>query len=127
MKLLLDTHVFLWMMAGENLSATARQALLDPQNALYLSAASYWEICIKLSLGKLQLSPQWAEVFDGEMKVNRILWLPVERSHCRSLLDLPQIHGDPFDRLLIAQAQVENLTLVTADSSLRNYNVATIW
>ena len=57
MKLLLDTHVFLWMMAGENLSATARQALLDPQNALYLSAASYWEICIKLSLGKLQLSP----------------------------------------------------------------------
>ena len=102
MKLLLDTHVFLWMMAGENLSATARQVLLDPQNDLYLSAASYWEICIKLSLGKLQLSPQSAEVFNDEMKVNRILWLPVERSHCRSLLDLPQIHGDPFDRLLIA-------------------------
>ena len=127
MKLLLDTHVFLWMMAGENLSATARQALLEPQNDLYLSAASYWEICIKLSLGKLQLSPQWAEVFDDEMKVNRILWLPVERLHCRRLLDLPHIHADPFDRLLIAQAQVENLTLMTADSSLRNYNVATIW
>ena len=127
MKLLLDTHVFLWMMAGENLSATALELLLDPQNDLFLSAASYWEICIKLSLGKLQLSPQWAQAFDDEMKANRILWLPIERSHCRSLLDLPHIHGDPFDRLLIAQAIYEEMTVLTADNLIRQYPVAWIW
>ena len=127
MRLLLDTHVFLWMMAGENLSPTARQVILDADNDLYLSAASYWEICIKLSLGKLQLAPQWVQVFEDEMKVNRILWLPVERVHCRNMLALPHIHGDPFDRLLIAQAQSENMTLVTADQSLRNYDVAATW
>lgn len=127
MRLLLDTHVFLWVMVGGNLSTAARQAVLEPENELFLSAVSYWEICIKLSLGKLQLTPQWPQAFEEQMKVNRILWLPVERSHCHKLLALPNIHGDPFDRLLLAQAQVENMTLVTADSSMRNYGVATIW
>lgn len=127
MRLLLDTHVFLWMMAGENLSPTARQVILDPENDLYLSAASYWEICIKLSLGKLQLAAEWAQVFEQEMKVNRIVWLPVERTHCRGLLALPHLHGDPFDRLLIAQARVENMTVVTADLSFHQYDIAAIW
>lgn len=127
MRLLLDTHVFLWMMFGGNFSPTAHEAILDSGNALFLSAASYWKICIKLSLGKLQLTPQWQQVFDEEMKMNRIEWLPIERSHCHKLLTLPPVHGDPFDRLLIAQAQVEDMTLVTADASVRNYEVATIW
>ncbi len=127
MKLLLDTHVFLWMIYDGNLSLPARLAVMNPDNNLYLSAASYWEICIKLSLGKLQLTQQWPHAFEDEMKANHIIWLPVERTHCRELLDLPPIHGDPFDRLLIAQAQVENMVLVTADLTIRSYTVATIW
>ncbi len=127
MRLLLDTHVFLWIMAGSDLSPSAREAVLDKGNDLFLSAASYWEICIKLSLGKLQLAPQWPQVFDEEIKVNQIMWLPVDRLHCRKLLDLPRLHGDPFDRLLIAQAMVENLTVVSADTSVRSYAIASIW
>ena len=127
MKLLLDTHTFLWMIYDGNLSLTAQQAILDGDNDLFLSAASYWEICIKLSLGKLQLTDEWPQVFEEEIKANRILWLPVERAHCRHLLTLPHLHGDPFDRLLVAQAQVEHMTLVTADTTLHNYGVAVIW
>lgn len=127
MRLLLDTHVFLWMMVGGNLSPAAQQAMLDPDNDLCLSAASYWEICIKLSLGKLQLTQQWPQAFEDEIKVNHVHWLPIERAHCRHLLYLPPLHGDPFDRLLIAQAQVENMTLISADASMRNYDVAIIW
>ena len=127
MKLLLDTHVFLRMVLGGNVSLTAQAALLNSNNLLFLSAASYWEICIKLSLGKLQLAPQWQQVFDDEMRYNQIMWLPIERTHCHQLLTLPHIHGDPFDRLLIAQAQVENMTLVTADTFIRNYEVASLW
>lgn len=127
MKLLLDTHVFLWMIFDGNLSPTARQAVINPDNDLFLSAASYWEICIKVSLGKLQLTQQWPQAFEDEIKANQILWLPIERTHCNELLNLPHIHGDPFDRLLIAQAQSENMTLVTADPSIRSYRVASIW
>jgi PIN domain nuclease of toxin-antitoxin system len=105
----------------------AREAILDSENDLFFSAASYWEICIKLRLKKLQLSPDWPQVFDEEMKANRIVWLTVAREHCRRLLDLPHIHADPFDRLLIAQAQVENMALVTADSSIRSYPISVIW
>lgn len=127
MKLLLDTHVFLWMIFDGNLSPTARQAVINPDNDLFLSAASYWKICIKVSLGKLQLTQQWHQAFEDEIKANQILWLPIERTHCNELLNLPHIHGDPFDRLLIAQAQSENMTLVTADPLIRSYRVASIW
>lgn len=128
MRLLLDTHVLLWMiLSSTNLSPAAKQAILDENNKLFLSAASYWEICVKLGLGKLQLMDEWPQVFEEEIKANRILWLPVERVHCRSLLTLPQIHGDPFDRLLIAQALHEEMTLLTADNFIRQYPVAWIW
>lgn len=115
------------MIFDGNLSPTARQAVINPDNDLFLSAASYWEICIKVSLGKLQLTQQWPQAFEDEIKANQILWLPIERTHCNELLNLPHIHGDPFDRLLIAQAQSENMTLVTADPSIRSYRVASIW
>lgn len=127
MKLLLDTHVFLWMIFNGDISPSAQQAIMNGDNALFLSAASYWEICIKLSLGKLQLTEQWPQAFEDEIKANQIQWLPVERAHCHKLLTLPPIHGDPFDRLLIAQTQAEKMVLVTADASIRNYEVATIW
>lgn len=127
MKLLLDTHAFLWFMKGENLSQKAQDAFLDIDNDLYLSAASYWEICIKHSLGKLDLDKNWNEVFDREILLNGIKWLPIEKEHSQGIIELPMIHRDPFDRLLIAQAYAEGMTLLTADSNIKQYDISTIW
>jgi PIN domain nuclease of toxin-antitoxin system len=127
MKLLLDTHAFLWFMKGENLSQKAQDSFLDIDNDLYLSAASYWEICIKHSLGKLDLDKNWNEVFDREILLNGIKWLPIEKEHSQGIIELPMIHRDPFDRLLIAQACAEDMTLLTADSNIKQYDIPTIW
>lgn len=128
MKLLLDTHAILWLTEGDKrLSAKAQAAFLDRQNALYLSAASYWEICIKYALGKLGLQPNWPNLLDEEIAVNQIVWLPIEKEHCQTLTELPLLHRDPFDRLLIAQAQFEGMTLLTADEQIRRYEVPTLW
>jgi PIN domain nuclease of toxin-antitoxin system len=127
MKMLLDTHAFLWFMQGENLSQAAQIAFLDANNDLYLSAASYWEICIKSSLGKLDLAEDSADLFDREMTTNGIKWLPIEKAHSRGVIALPMIHRDPFDRLLIAQANAEDMTLLTADANIRQYGIPTIW
>ena len=127
MNVLLDTHAFLWAIGGKGLEATARRAFLDRENTLFLSAASYWEICIKASLGKLQLAPNWTQRFEQEMLTNQIRWLPIQKEHCQQLMTLPWLHRDPFDRLLIAQAQAEGMTLMTADGNIRQYAVATLW
>ncbi len=127
MKLLLDTHTFLWAVDRQGLSPAATQAFLDTDNELFLSAVSYWEICIKLSLGKLTLSPDWRQLFDQEMAANQIQWLPIEKEHCWQLTQLPFLHGDPFDRLLVAQAQIEGMTLLTTDAQIGNYAVTTLW
>ena len=127
MNLLLDTHIFLWAIWGsDRLSTTARQAFLDPENTLYFSMASYWEICIKLSLGKLELAPDWQKVFDREMAFNGIRWLAIEKEHCQGNVDLPFIHSDPFDRLLIAQAKQEDFTILTGDRNIPKYDVDTL-
>ncbi|MFN8485947.1 MAG: type II toxin-antitoxin system VapC family toxin [Caldilineaceae bacterium] len=127
MKLLLDTHVLLWVAVQQSLSPSATAAFLDPNNELYLSAASYWELCIKQSIGKLALMPNWVVVLDQVMLVNHIQWLPLTKAHCQKLVTLPLLHGDPFDRIMIAQALCENLTLLTADANIRQYTVSTLW
>lgn len=127
MRLLLDTQVFLWLMWGRNLSQAAVSSLLDNNNKLYLSVASYWEICIKVSVGKLALEPEWPQTFAAEMSANDIIWLPIEAAHCRKIIELPFIHSDPFDRILIAQALCEDMTLLTADSNIRQYPLSTLW
>ena len=127
MNLLLDTHAFLWIVNDGPLSKTARALFLDAENKLFFSAASYWEICIKLSIGKLSLADDWAEKFDVEMAANGIQWLPIEQNHCRKIMELPLIHQDPFDRLLIAQAICDAMTIVTADPNIHTYSVATAW
>lgn len=128
MKLLLDTQVFLWSIdQSDRLSARASSLLLDKDNSLSLSAASYWEICLKVSIGKLRLREDWAEVFDEEMTANRILWLPLEKEHLRAVIPLPWMHRDPFDRLLVAQAICEGMVIVTSDENLRTYGVETVW
>lgn len=127
MKLLLDTHTFLWSIAGQGLSEAATQSFLDIENELYLSAASYWEICIKFSIGKLKLESGWEKTIDREMAANSIRWLPIEKIHCQIITTLPPIHRDPFDRLLIAQALAEDMALLTADTNIQQYDITTIW
>lgn len=128
MKLLLDTHAFLWAVWGpERLSEVARVHFLDSANELLFSAASYWEICIKHTAGKLDLALGWEQLFEREMAANGIQWLNIEKEHCRAILALPHIHGDPFDRLLIAQARHEGLTILTKDENIAQYAVDTLW
>lgn len=128
MRLLLDTHVFLWCMKSpEKLSAQAESAFFNAENALYLSAASYWEICIKHAIRKITLTENWKQRFDEEVAVNQILWLPIEKEHCQALTELPMVHKDPFDRILIAQARFEGMALLTADEQIQKYEVPTLW
>jgi len=128
MKILVDTHALLWLITGnERLSKTAKKIFLDPENYLFISAASLWEICIKVSLGKLSLKSGWLKIIQDEMKANAIQWLPVEMLHCAQLAKLPFHHRDPFDRMLIAQAMVEELQLLSRDRRLSDYEITCIW
>ena len=128
MKLLLDTHAFLWFVEGkEDLSAAALRAILDEANLLFLSPASYWEICVKLSIGKLVLADGWPRLFEREIRRNGIRWLDLKPEHFRGIIDLPFLHRDPFDRLLVAQAIQERCALVTGDPLIPRYGVKTVW
>lgn len=120
---LLDTHVLLWWAeAPERLSEGARLALASGRNPLFFSHASIWEMNLKITSGKLKL-PESAAVL---MQRARCSPLPIAISHLDAILDLPKIHKDPFDRLLIAQARQESLTLVTRDTEILKYDVMTI-
>jgi PIN domain nuclease of toxin-antitoxin system len=125
MKLLLDTHVFLWLNdAPEKLSEMARQACEDLHNCLYLSLVSVWEIQIKQQLGKLQLSASWQEMIKTQQQDNNLVLLPIELTHIAALSQLPAMHRDPFDRLLIAQAIHESMTIITVDGFFADYPVS---
>jgi PIN domain nuclease of toxin-antitoxin system len=124
MRLLLDTHALLWFCEGNaSLSAAAREAMEDRANERFVSHASAWEVAIKLALGKLNLLVPYEDIFPGVLIPNGFAMLPADLAHYRSLLQLPLHHRDPFDRLLIAQAQAEKLTLVSRDASLAAYGV----
>jgi len=128
MKALLDTHAFLWLITGdERLSETSKEIFLDQENSLFFSAASLWEICVKKSLGKLSLKGGWLKIIQDEMEVNAIQWLPIEMLHCAELTKLPFHHRDPFDRMLIAQAMVEDMHLLSRDSRFSAYEITCIW
>ena len=127
MNLLLDTHAFLWFVAGDQrLSANARQALEAADAELFLSAASIWEMAIKSSLGRLTL-PLPLDEYIAEKLIQGVRVLPVDWTHAAAVEKMPFHHRDPFDRLLIAQATAENLPLVSADPELRAYKVKLIW
>jgi PIN domain nuclease of toxin-antitoxin system len=117
----------LWLLDDRGLSAAAQTVFLDPDNEIFFSAASYWEICIKVSIGKLNLGEDWINQIEEEIAVNAINWLPIEKSHCLELLTLPHHHRDPFDRLLVAQARAEGLTVLTADPNYGRYDVPVVW
>ena len=128
MKILLDTHALLWAISGSTkLSKKAESSYLDSQNELFFSAISYWEIGIKISVGKLELTKNWQEIIYKEMINNGIKWLDLKKEHIHRIINLEFHHRDPFDRLLIAQAQHEKLTIMTIDKHIAEYNVTTLW
>jgi PIN domain nuclease of toxin-antitoxin system len=118
-RLLLDTHVLLWTLGGELLSAEASSAIRDPANEVLISAATIWELSIKVGLGRLDLPKGW---FD-ELAEQSIEVLPVAASHALAVRDLPALHRDPFDRMLVAQAAVEGLVLATRDEQIQRYDI----
>jgi len=126
MKYLLDTHVLIWCADKRNskLSANVEKIILDPKNIICISSASLWEIAIKVSLGKLTLS--LAELL-GAIEKTGFKVLHTESVYLQKLIDLPQIHKDPFDRLLVATAQVEDMMLLTLDENIQKYDVQWMW
>jgi PIN domain nuclease of toxin-antitoxin system len=123
MKLLLDTQALLWWLAeSHQLGRVARSILADGGNTVYVSAVSVWEMEIKRALGKLCAPDNIEETMAAE----RFLELPVRIAHTTALRDLPSVHRDPFDRLLVAQARVEGLSLVTSDPVFERYGVSLI-
>lgn len=128
MKVLLDTHAFLWWNTEDpQLSSLARELIADGQNEVFLSAASAWEISIKAAKGKLVLPEFPAQYVLSRMGLYRFQSLPVQISHAVRIYDLPRYHDDPFDRLLVAQSQVESIPLISADTEIRKYKVEVIW
>jgi PIN domain nuclease of toxin-antitoxin system len=127
-KLLLDTHTFIWWDADPaRLSAVALALCRDPANQLVLSVASLWEIQIKRQLSKLDLRQPLAGIVAQQQETNGMTILPIVPAHVLALEDLPLHHRDPFDRLLAAQALVEEATLVSGDPVLRSYPVEVRW
>lgn len=127
MRVLLDTNVAIWMATEPALLRTqALDLVLDDETTLLLSAVTPWEIVIKWAIGKLELPEHprdWVARLSHELAVKA---LPISQSHAVQVADLPEHHRDPFDRLLIAQAQVEGIPIVTADSSFARYDVAIV-
>ena len=119
MKLLLDTHILLWAAAG-TLPKEAEEIILDSDNTLYFSPASLWEIGIKKSLGRSDFRVEPEELRRGLLD-NRYLELPITSVHALAVADLPPVHKDPFDRMLLAQAKAEGISLLTSDSAIRAY------
>lgn len=128
MRVLLDTHVFLWWITGDSrLSARAYEVIKETKNEIYLSAASGWEMAIKAGLGKLRLQGEPISFITEQLVINGFESLPVQLNHSLFVYSLPEHHRDPFDRLLVAQAKLENLLLVTADNKIGEYEVEVLW
>jgi len=128
MKLLLDTHTFLWWTTDDpQLSATAQELIGNSRNTLYWSAASSWEVSIKYELGRLPLPDAPEQFLPAELGRNRIESLPIVDVHTFLAGGLPRHHRDPFDRMLVAQAQIETFGLITNDTNIRRYEVDVYW
>ena len=128
MKLILDTHTFIWWAnEPEKLSEKALTACQDNSNTLILSVVSVWEMQIKMQLGKLKISRPIEKLIKTQQQANGLQVLPIELAHLLSLSGLPSHHKDPFDRLLITQANVEGAILVSVDLVFSSYSVKVLW
>jgi PIN domain nuclease of toxin-antitoxin system len=128
MKLLLDAHTFLWFVQGDSkLSQTARQLAEDPMNDRFLSVASVWEMGIKMSVGKLRLESAVDLFVPQQLDLNGMGLLGITVEHIAAVSTLPFHHRDPFDRMLIAQAQVEQMSIVSVDAALDAYGITRLW
>ena len=129
MRFLLDTHAFLWFLNDDiALNFKARAAIEDPSHTVYLSIASLWEIAIKVGIGKLELPEPYAVFIRKQLAINsRLRMLAISIDHLEITSAIPLHHRDPFDRLLIAQAIHENLTLITSDATFARYDVDRFW
>jgi PIN domain nuclease of toxin-antitoxin system len=128
MKLLLDTHAFIWWASEpQRLSQKVLTLCQDRANALMISVASIWEMQIKLQLGRLRLTLPLRNLIESQQQANNLQVLPIELSHVLALDNLPLHHRDPFDRLLIAQSNVEDAPLVSMDRAFSEYQVKLLW
>ncbi len=128
MRVLLDTHAFLWLVTDDpQLSQTAKEVFLEGQNELLLSAVSGFEIAVKYSLGKLSLKETPATFIKNRVQANALTPFPLTVEHAVQLQNMPFHHRDPFDRLLVAQALIENIPILSADTVLSAYSVSRIW
>jgi PIN domain nuclease of toxin-antitoxin system len=128
MKYLLDTSIWLWSVGSvEKINRVGRELLADGAQEFYLSAASSWEIGIKAASGKLDLPESPVTYVPKRLADQGIIPLPILHQHALAVYDLPKHHSDPFDRLLIAQAQTEEMVVLTADSVFRKYKVPLVW
>ena len=128
MRLLLDTHTLLWFYLGDpQLSAAARLLIEDAANTKLVSPASYWELAIKIGLGKYTLTESYDDFIQHAIFDNGFIILPVEPRHTAVVVSLPLHHKDPFDRLMVAQAMVERIPLVSADAALDPYPIPRLW
>ena len=128
MRALIDAHAFLWWGASEDrLSPLARSVMEDASSELYVSAASIWEIAIKFHKGGLDLPVGVDQFVEERLRRNDWLSLPIDRRHVLNAARLPAIHRDPFDRMLVAQSQIEDLPIITTDPAITRYDVETIW
>ena len=131
MKLLLDTHTVLWFyLADPQLSPKASGAIIDPANEKWVSPASYWEVAIKISTGKYAIAQPFEDCWRNAIDMNAFQILPILIKHAAAVATLPyppNHHRDPFDRLIIAQALVEGMSVVSADPQLDAYGVTRVW
>ena len=128
MSYLLDTHSFLWFIAGSSrLSKNARSIIENTDIQLYLSIASLWEIAIKISLKKLHLGESYDNLIPIQLSQNSINLMQISVSHTAAVIELPFHHRDPFDRLIIAQAQIEELPIISTDSAFDAYKIQRVW
>ena len=128
MRYLLDTHAFLWfVLDDQRISKEARSIIEDSKNKIYFSAASAWEIAIKTKLARLKIKGEFESFIIEQLSTNSFVPLSITISHSLYTERLPQIHKDPFDRIIIAQSKLEDLPLISKDKKIRKYKLAMIW
>ena len=128
MRYLLDTHAFLWFVLDDKrISTRAISIIRDSKNKIYFSAASAWEMAIKTELNRLRIKEDLESFIIEQLSANNFVPLSITVSHSLYTARLPQIHKDPFDRIIIAQSKLENLPLISRDKNIRKYEITMIW